>query len=67
MFQMKEKDKTSEKDLNEKELSNLPYEEFKILIIKMLTNGRKAMHEQSKNFNKGVENIRKYQTEIRPE
>lgn len=30
----------------------------------MLTKVRKAMHKQSKNFNKVIENIKKNQTEI---
>ena len=51
VFQMKEQDKTSEKELNEVEISNLPNEEFKIMIIKMLTkHGR--IDEHSQNFKK---------------
>lgn len=30
----------------------------------MFTEVKRAMHEQSENFNKEIENIRKYQTEI---
>ena len=36
MSQMKEQDKTSEKDLNEMEISNPPDKEFKVMVIKML-------------------------------
>jgi len=36
MFQMKEQDKTSEKDLSEMEISNLPDKVFKVMVIKML-------------------------------
>lgn len=34
------------------------------MVIKMLTKVRKTMHEQSDNFDKDIENIRKCQTEI---
>ena len=30
----------------------------------MLTEARRAMHEQNKNFNKDIGNIKMYQTEI---
>ena len=33
--------------------------EFEIIIIKMCTEVNKAMHEQSENFNKEIENIKK--------
>lgn len=36
MFLIKEQDKTSEKILNEMEVSNLPDREFKEMVIKML-------------------------------
>ena len=36
MFQMKQ-DKTSEKELNETEMNNLPDKQFKIMGINMLT------------------------------
>ena len=34
---MKEQDRISEKELNKIEISNLPEKEFKIMIIKMIT------------------------------
>ena len=37
MAQMKEQSKTSERELSEKEISNLSDGEFKALVIKMLT------------------------------
>ena len=61
---MKEQGKTSEKDLNEVEISDLPDKEFKIMVIKMLIELRRRMDEQSKNFNKGIESVRKYQIEV---
>ena len=61
LFQMKEQDKTSGKELNETEISNLPNKEFKIMIIKMFTNlGR--MDEQSESFNKELENLKRNQS-----
>lgn len=50
-------------DLNEVDISNYPTE-FKIMVIKMLTDLRRIKHEQSVSFNKETENIKKYQTEI---
>lgn len=57
------KEKNSEKDLNEIEISDLPDKEFKIL-VKILTELGERINEYSENFNKETENIRKYQTEI---
>ena len=36
MYQMKEQDKTPEKQLNETEIGNLPEKEFRIMIVKMI-------------------------------
>ena len=43
MYQMKEQDKTAEKQLNEVEISNLPEKEFRIMIVKMSQDLRKKM------------------------
>lgn len=37
MFKMKEQNKTSKKELSKMKMSNLPNKEFKIKIIKILT------------------------------
>lgn len=37
ILQLKEQDKTSEKELKEMEMSNLPDEEFKEMVVRMLT------------------------------
>ena len=37
MLQTKEQNKTSEKDLNETEITNLSVKKFKVMVIKMLT------------------------------
>ena len=34
------------------------------MVIKMFTKVRRTMHEQSKNFNEEIENIKKCQTEL---
>ena len=43
MYQMKEQDKTPEKQLNEVEIGTLPEKEFRILIVKMIQDLRKRM------------------------
>ena len=52
MFQTKEQDKPPETNLNKIEMSDLPYREFKILIIKMFTEVRRAMPKRSENSTK---------------
>lgn len=59
MFQA-EQDKNAEADLNEMETIVLPDKEFRIMVIKMLTEVRK-IYKQSKYLNKEIVNIRKYQ------
>ena len=61
---MKEQDKTSEKELNKIEISNLPNKEFKIMIIKMFTKLGRKMDEHSENFNKHLEELKNKQTEM---
>lgn len=65
MFQMIEQDKTSEKDLNETEISNLPNKEFKVMAIKTLKKLERRIDEHSKNFNKEIEDIRRHDTELK--
>ena len=65
IFQMKEHSITSGKDLNETEISDLPDKAFKIMVMNMLTEVRRTIIEQSGDFNKEIENIRKYQREIK--
>lgn len=50
----KEQDKTLETDINENGISDLLDKASKIMIIKMLTNVRRTMHEQNKTFNKVI-------------
>ena len=41
MYQMKEQDKSPEKQLNEVEIGNLPEKEFRIMIVKMIQKKKK--------------------------
>ena len=43
MCQLKEQDKTPEKQLNEVEIGNLPEKEFRIMIVKMIQDLRKRI------------------------
>ena len=43
MYQMKEQDKTPEKQLNEMEVGNLPEKEIRIMIVKMIQDLGKRM------------------------
>ena len=52
MYQMKEQDKTPDKQLNEVEIGNLPEKEFRIMIVKMIQDLRKRMEERSRRCKK---------------
>ena len=52
MFQKKEQEKTSEKELNKVETGNLPNKEFKVMIIKLPNELWRRMDGHSKKFNK---------------
>ena len=43
MYQMKEQDKTPEKQLKEVEVDNLPEKQFRIMIVKMIQDLGKRM------------------------
>lgn len=47
--------KSPETNLNETEISDLLNREFKIIVIKVFTEVKKATYEQSENFNKEIE------------
>ena len=44
---------------NKTEINNLPDEEFKALVIKMLTEPGKSKDKPSENFNKELENLKR--------
>ena len=68
MYQMKEQDKTPEKQPNEMEIDNLPEKEFRIMIVKMIQDLRKRMEakieKMQKMFNKDLEVSKNKQTEM---
>ena len=59
----KRKKEFQKTELNETEVV-IYLTEFKMRVIKMIPHVRKTMHKQNKDFNKEIETIRKYQTEI---
>ena len=59
MFQMKEQDKTSEKDLINTEISKLSDMQFKEMVINMILKLGWRMDEHSEKLNKELETIRK--------
>ena len=67
MSQMKEQDKTLEKQLNEVEIGNLPEKEFRITIVKMIQDLGKRMEAKIKKmqemFNKYLEELKNKQTD----
>ena len=68
MYQMKEQNKTSEKQLNEVEIGNLPEKEFRIMIVKMIQDLGKRMEakieKMQEMFNKDLEELKNKQTEM---
>ena len=67
-YQMKEQDKTPEKQLNEVEIGNLPEKEFRIMIVKMIQDLGKRMEakikEMQEMFNKDLQELKNKQTEV---
>ena len=67
MYQMKEQDKTPEKQLNEMEIGigNLPENEFRIMIVKMIQDLGKTMEakieKMQEMFNKDLEELKNKQ------
>jgi len=61
----KEQDKTSQKVLKEMEISNLSDKEHKTMVILMLTELGKRTDNLKEDFNKGTENIKMNQSELK--
>ena len=51
MYQMKEQDKTQEKQLNEEEIGNFPEKEFRIMTVKLIQNPGNSMEKIQEMFN----------------
>ena len=68
MYQMKEQDKTPEKQLNEVEIGNLPEKKFRIMIVRMIQDLGKRMEakieKMQEMFNKDLEELKNKQTEM---
>lgn len=47
IFQIKEQNKISEKDMNEMKICKLPVKKFKIMVMNMLTKLRRRMDEHT--------------------
>lgn len=62
---MKEQDKTSEKKNKENRDKQYPITEFKVIIIKILTELRRRMDDHNENFNKELENIKNNKLELK--
>ena len=61
MSQMKGQIKTSEKQLNEMVIGNLPEKEFSIMIVKMIQDLRKTVEEIQEMFTKDLEELKNKQ------
>ena len=64
MSQMKGQIKTSEKQLNEMVIGNLPEKEFRIVIVKMIQNLGKTMETKQEMFTNDLEELKNKQTEM---
>ena len=65
MYQMKEQDKTPEKQLKEMEIGNLPEKEFRIMIVRRSRTLEKRMEakiqKMQEMFNKDLEELKNKQ------
>ena len=68
MLQTKEQDQTPEEQLSEVEIGNIPEEEFRVMIVKMIQDLRKRMEAQTKKvqktFKKEIEDLKNKQIEM---
>ena len=63
MFQTRAQEKMVENSPNGTEISSLPDKGFKAIVIRMLTELGKRLHEHSENFNKELEIIKNNQSD----
>ena len=68
LYQMKEQEKTPDKQLNEVDIGNLLEKEFRIMIVKMIQDLGKRMEakieKMQQMFNKDLEELKNKQTEM---
>ena len=58
MSQIKEQEKTPEKQINEVETGNLPEKEIRIMIVKMIQDLRKTMEKIQEMFTQDLEELK---------
>ncbi|VFV39055.1 Hypothetical predicted protein, partial [Lynx pardinus] len=61
----KEQEKSSEKELNETEISNMSDKEFQVVIVKIFTGLEKRVKDLSETLKKEIEHIKKNQSELK--
>ena len=61
--QMKEQTGNTEVKINEEEIGKLPEKEFRIMIVKMITNLESKMEKMQKSINKDPEELKNKHTE----
>lgn len=62
---MKEQEKGLDTELKEMEISNLPYKQFKVTIIRIFTELKGSIDEHRENFDKEVGNIKSTNQNLR--
>ena len=55
---MKEQTRNTEVQINEEEIAKLPEKEFRIMIVKMITNTENKMEKMQKSINKDPEELK---------
>ena len=60
--QMKEQIRNPEVQINEEEISKLPEEEFRIMIVKMIKNLENKMEKMQESINKDLEELKNKHT-----
>ena len=62
--QMKEQTRNTEIQINEEEIGNLPENEFRIMMVKMIKNLENKMEKMQESINKDLEELKNKHTEI---
>ena len=60
---MKEQTRTTEVQINKKEIDKLPETEFRIMIVKMIKNLENKMEKMQESINKDLEELKNKHTE----
>ena len=55
---MKEQTRSTEVQINEKEIGKLPEKQFRIMIVKMIRNLESKMQKMQKSINKDLEEVK---------